>query len=202
MSEATDAQVRDEQRARARADRTDRLLSASAGIVAASALAVSVYQAYITRQQQRLSAWPYVVQYHSTAGGYRYAVRNVGVGPAVVRSMRVAIDGRPVRAWRDVVRAAFGDSTDALLAADSAAVVTSTFGRGSVLLPGDAVTMVDVRGRRVPAALSRTLANDARFVTTVCYCSLYGECWSARSDEEEPRAVGECRADPKTEFKD
>jgi hypothetical protein len=71
-----------------------------------------------------------------------------------------------------------------------------------VLLPSDTVTMISVRGRRVPVALSRALADSARLVTTVCYCSLYGECWSARHDADDPRAVPECRADPATEFKD
>lgn len=202
MSEPSEAQLREERRARARGGRTDRLLSASAGVVAASALAVSVYQAYITREQQRLSAWPYVVQYHSTADGYRYSMRNLGVGPALVRSMRVRIRGRFVRTWSDVGRAVFGDTVDALFRRDTASVVTTTFGRGSVLLPGDVVTMVDVRGRRVPLALARVLQNDSAFVTTVCYCSLYRDCWAAASDATDPRPVRACDVNEKTEFRD
>ena len=45
----------------------DRTLSASAGLIAITALAVSIHQAWISRQQQKPSAWPYVTQTNTGA---------------------------------------------------------------------------------------------------------------------------------------
>ena len=203
MPDASQADLHAEARSRAHADRTDRLLSASAGIVAISALVVSVYQAYITRQQQKLGVWPYMTQANSNAdGGYHRMVHNAGVGPALVRSMRLTVDGRPANEWRDVARIMFGDAAEAVVRQDSAQWTTSTFGRGSVLLPGASLTLISVRGRRVPQLLFDVLGNDARAVSTVCYCSLYGDCWTAASNETEPRRVGGCEVDERTEFRD
>ncbi len=167
--------------------RVDRVLSLAAGVAAVTAVAVSLYQAALAREQLRASAWPYLAQSNSFAGAdapYLRTVSNEGVGPALVRSFRVLVDGRPVSSWDAAVRALTGENEPAL--------IYSSFGRGSVLPPGASRTLLTLPPG--PRAVRFYLAAQARMHTIACYCSVYGECWLADSEKEEPRAVGACAA--------
>ena len=175
-----------------RAGRVDRWLSLAAGVGAICAVAVSLYQTALAREQQRASAWPHIAQTNSYVTGQPYLrqVANEGVGPARVRSFSVLVDGRPVRTWGAAVRA-LTDRTDS-------GIVYSSLGRGSVLPPGTVRTVL-----RLPPgeqALTFWKAAQTRLETVVCYCSIYDECWRADTREDEPVAVRACVEDSTTTF--
>jgi hypothetical protein len=175
-----------------RADRVDRVLSLAAGVAAVTAVAVSLYQAALAREQLRASAWPYLAQANSFTAGRPYlrVVSNEGVGPARVRSFSVLVDGRPVPTWDAAVRALTGQSEPAL--------VYSSFGRGSVLPPGATRTLLTLpRGERAATFWREA---QTRLETVACYCSVYDECWRAASRAEEPRPVPACPADSAAAF--
>jgi hypothetical protein len=172
--------------------RVDRWLSIAAGVGAICAVAISLYQAALAREQQRASAWPYLHQSNSYAAGQPYTrlVENQGVGPARVRSFEVLVDGRPVRTWDAAAQALAGN-------AESELVYTS-FGRGSVLPPGTTLTLL-----RVPPgdqAQAFWQGAQTRLEAVICYCSIYDECWQADTRAEEPVAVRSCRHDTATAF--
>lgn len=179
----------------------ERWLSASAAVVAATALGVSIYQAYITREQQRMSVWPYVTQDNTGSdSSYARRVHNVGIGPALVRSVTIAVDGRRVATWRELVmRARNVDSTSARLLTRGSAIMTSSVRRGHVLLPDANVELIRATGGPAPAAL-RDMLNDDRVDLRVCYCSLYRECWLSSSLSMEPQPVRVCDA-PDPQFR-
>lgn len=201
MPDASQADLRAEARSRARADLTDRLLSGAAGLVAVSALIVSVYQAYIARQQQKMSAWPYVAVMNSGAGGYSRLVQNVGLGPAVVRSMTVTVDGRYEHSWAAVLRRSLGIDSAALrvlVPPGDTTYSTSTVARGIVILPGASVEMVHV-GEPAFAREARRALTNPRVQIRLCYCSVYDDCWVA-GGALEPAPVDSCPYDPAREF--
>ena len=179
----------------------DRALSASAGVVALCALAVSMYQAWIAREQQRMSAWPYVTQTNTGAGGYGRLVQNVGLGPALVRSMRVEVDGVPVRQWSALLMAALRVDTAGLrsrLPRDG--YTTSSVLPGMVLLPGTTSELIHVSDSTFGRVL-RGVMNDPRVHVRICYCSLYRDCWVSDSRALEPTKADECpSAYPAVEF--
>jgi hypothetical protein len=164
----------------------DRWLSIAAGVGAICAVAVSLYQAALAREQQRASAWPYLNQSNSYVAGQPYTrqVENQGVGPARVRTFEVLVDGRPVRTWNAAVRALTGKADSDL--------VYSSFGRGIVLPPGTTRMLL----RLPPGDLAREFWKGAqtRLETAICYCSIYEECWRVDSGTREPVAVRECRS--------
>ena len=158
--------------------RVERWLSIAVGLAAIITVAVSLYQARLAREQLRASAWPYLAQTNSylTGGPYTRSVSNEGVGPARVRSFQVIVDGRPLPDWNAVVRALTGQGEPAL--------VYSSFGRGSVLVPGASRTLLTLPpGDR---AQRFWLQAQTRLRTRVCYCSVYDECWTADSEKPEP----------------
>jgi hypothetical protein len=168
------------------------LLSLCAGIAAITAVAVSLYQTSLARQQLRASAWPYVSQANSyvTDQPYHRTVTNEGVGPARVRDVRVLVDGRPVHTWNDAVKALTGSGEPAL--------VYSTLNRGSVLQAGASRTILTLPPGQRAAQFWQAAQN--RLVITICYCSIYDECWRADDQGEEPQPVRSCPRDSAAAF--
>jgi hypothetical protein len=170
-----------------------RVVSASAGIVALSALTVSIYQAMLSREQQRMSVWPYLMQYNSGRdGGYFRVVQNAGLGPALIGWTEVAVDGRPQRTWSAVLRA--------LVGANDSTLIYSSLPPGSVLLPAATRELIEMRAgplaRQVHAAI-----DSGRMRTRVCFCSLYRDCWIADSKARSPAPVPACEADSTRAFR-
>jgi hypothetical protein len=176
-----------------RTERLERWLSIAVGLAAICAVAVSLYQATLAREQLRASAWPYVAQGNgfTTGSPYRRVVSNEGVGPARIKSFRVLVDTHPVPTWNAAVRALTGEGEPAL--------IYSSFGFGSVITPGANRTLLTLP----PGARAQKFWVEAqtRLRTQVCYCSVYDECWNADSEEPEPVPVKSCSADTAAEFK-
>jgi len=162
----------------------DRWLSIAAAVGAICAVAISLYQAALAREQQRASAWPYVAQSNGFMPGTPYVrrVENEGVGPARVRSYQVLVDGRAVPTWGAAMRA-LTDTIDA-------SAVFSSIGRGSVLPPGATLTVLQIPPGAEAVAFWR--AAQTRLETVVCYCSIYDECWISDTRTDEPAPVRAC----------
>lgn len=177
-------------------DFVDRLTSVAAIITAVAAVAIAVYEAHITRDFQQKSVWPYVMQYNSNVGPnnrpfYARSVENDGLGPALVHSFRIRVQDSAHSyvddsTWVQVVRAFTGqDTTD---------YIVSGLGDGSVLKPGQRQELLRIP---YPASAAKFFAHRSYLQTVICYCSLYGECWTANSDSLRPYRVPHCAASPK-----
>lgn len=200
MPDAFQTGLRAEPRSRSRADR---LLSASAGIVAACALLVSVYQTYIMRQQQRMSAWPYVTQGNTGSDStYGRLVSNVGLGPALVRSMTVDVAGLRVHTWAEFLDRTTGLDSAGVQRTFGGHLVTSSVRRGMVILPGTSVELLRYRGPEHDFVRG-AVADAKRVRVRICYCSLYAECWMSDTADEapEPSPVRACPDRAREEFK-
>lgn len=84
--------------------RWDALAAIIAALIGLLALCVSGYTAYVQRQQVRAQVWP-----HLSVGQSDFppslTVVNQGVGPALVRSVEVLVDGKPQPDWEHVFAA-------------------------------------------------------------------------------------------------
>ncbi len=170
---------------------TDRMLSISATIVAVAALATSVYEARITREQQKNAVWPYLSHYGTDSAGHALRVQNVGLGPALIGWFRVRVDDRPVRTWGEALTALGPGYT-------GAGSTYSSLTDGSVITPTAVVNVLQLTDT---GDVRRLRAAAARLVTATCYCSLYGECWESSSVLLRPAPVAECRADAALDFR-
>ena len=145
--------------------RYDAVAAVIAALVGMLALLVAGYTAYIQRQQVRAQVWPWLVAGNND-NERSIEVLNKGVGPAVVRSAQVLVDGEPQPDWQHVLKA---------LGTMPRTYSQSTL-NPNVLTPGEKVPAIqfaddDVYKRFKAAAVSRlTLVN-------ICYCSTLDECW-------------------------
>lgn len=146
-----------------------------ASLVGLLALLVSAYTAYIQRQQVRAQVWPYLTRAWvdpsemdpTSTGGtlHKLAVFNKGVGPAIVRSMQVSVDGKPQATWQGVFNA---------LGMSSAKIGYSSL-NGNVLSPGETLPIVVFPDKVVASQFRESMSVRGRI--SVCYCSTLGECW-------------------------
>lgn len=173
--------------------RWDAVAAIIASLVGLLALAVAGYTAYIQRQQVRAQVWPYLM-WASSDTQSEYMWINKGVGPAIVKSTLVLLDGKPQRDWKAVMHS---------LQVDPQGYGQSTFNH-NVISAGETLQWLIFKDHDHFQAF-RSAARD-KLDLKVCYCSTLGDCWvndSTRGDGNHPIAVDKCPAVPESQqFRD
>ncbi|MGH8192125.1 MAG: hypothetical protein ACREP2_11830 [Rhodanobacteraceae bacterium] len=144
--------------------RRDAAAAIIASLVGLLALVVAGYTAYIQRQQVRAQVWPWVVAGNNDLD-QSIEVYNKGVGPAIVRSAQIFVDGKPQPNWDHVLAA---------LGLPPHHYQQSTI-NPNVLSPGEKVTIIKFPDKdRWEAFRSAAVTRSAM---SLCFCSTLGECW-------------------------
>jgi len=152
--------------------RWDAVAAIIASLIGFLALLVAGYTAYIEHyiaeiqtKQVQAQVWPWLVAGNNDNEN-SVEVLNKGVGPAIVRSAQVFVDGKPQPDWQHVLKA---------LGAVPHQYSQSTL-NPNVLTPGEKVPVIqftdkgDYKRFRAAAIAHLTLID-------ICYCSTLGECW-------------------------
>lgn len=177
----------------ARVVRWDALAAIVASLVGLLALLIAGYTAYIQRQQVSAQVWPYLI-WASSDTGSDYLWLNKGVGPAIVKSAVVSVDGKPQRDWDAVMHS---------LQVDPQGFGQSTFNH-NVLSAGETLEWLTFKDHDQFKAFRSVARHKLDF--KVCYCSTLGDCWvndSTRGDGNNRLAVDKCPAVPESrQFQD
>jgi hypothetical protein len=147
-----------------RRHRWDTLGVIVASLVGLLALLVSGYTAWIQRQQVRAEVWPYLFLAFQDPD-QRVMVFNKGMGPAIVRNVRVTVDDAPQPDWEHAFAA---------LGLPEAGYQPSTIS-GVVLSPSDALTLLEFADTSEYTRFRKAM--NAHLLIDICYCSTLGECW-------------------------
>jgi hypothetical protein len=154
----------------------DGLAAVIAALVGLLALCVSGYTAYLQREQVRAQVWPYLQT--GISGSMReLTLVNKGVGPALIRSVQIYVDGKPQHDW-DGVYAALGLKFEHR-------PPYSTVNR-VVLSAGEHITQVLFRDADDFNLYAR---QATRVEMRLCYCSTMNECWMRDEREKDPALV-------------
>lgn len=153
------------------------IISIAATIVSVCALFLSVYQTVLSRQQQSAAVWPKLVvrnAYFSDGDFYRLNIRNVGIGPAIIKDVSIAQAGKSYRDLNDYINyvitpSAIQDSTFSL--------DYSELDVEDVIPQGERRQLIDVKGEK---ATRLFLEKRRQFSLIVTYTSIYGEEWSVQ----------------------
>ena len=157
--------------------RPQMLVGLSALLLSLCGLFISIYEASLIRQAQRASVWPYVQIAASLAPGrIKLGVQNTGVGPARIQAASVTYKGETKANWWDLILNDLGANVDSV-----------DFYRSMIngrVLPLDSQKESIFRITEDYGPAARELAESLRreilegtIDVTVCYCSVYDECW-------------------------
>lgn len=162
-----------------------------ATLVGLLALCVSAYTAMLQQQQVRAQVWPRL-QLMSSGSLQEVLVMNKGVGPAVIQSVRVSVDGVVQRDWKMLQQT---------LGVTPAEYVQSTV-NGTVISGGERYVMAHFPDRQVWERIRPQLQKLQR---RMCYCSTLDECWvvgTSLSGANEYQSVARCESNVAEEFND
>ena len=155
---------------------TNNLVSVAAIVVSVCALFVTVYQTVLMRGQKSAAVWPKLVIAHGflqNAGDdsfYRLSIRNVGIGPAVIRNVEISHKGQRFANMVDYAQSIL--PPDKTL--DNVAYDWTDLSPGDVVPHGERVYLFDTHKSRFADDI---IAGRKSFRLTITYASIYGEEW-------------------------
>ena len=165
------------------------LLSVAGVFIAVVALYAALSESSAVRQQTAAAVWPFVqlsIEDSDTgdAADFTLSFTNAGVGPAKMRTMRLVVDGEPVRDWADAVNRMGGQLSDN---------VNRNFISNRVLRPNERVDSFHTSDLELARNFQAAMSNPENYIT-FCYCSIFDECWTAdsRRDLQNPEKVDVC----------
>lgn len=184
-------------------------------VVALSALLISTVSIFVAQQSNqsmerltRAASWPFLQlgSGNTSDDGARelaFGVENVGTGPARVYTYTVEFDGEPIETrghlLTNLLRACCSETFEAALAAQG---VEGVFGNEvsspvaqRFLAPNDSLLAMRWPRTEQNAALWAELdeaRQEGRIDASVCYCSVFDECWVAHSNAFPPEEVDSC----------
>ena len=150
------------------------------------------------RQQPAAAVWPFVQlsiedSDAGDAADFTLSFTNAGVGPAKMRTLRLVVDGKPVRDWADAVNRFGGQLNDN---------VNRNFITSRVLSPDERVDSFHTNELELARNFQAAMRNPENCIT-FCYRSIFDECWVAdsRRDLQNPETVDVCPDFGETAFR-
>jgi hypothetical protein len=186
--------------------RLDFLIGIAALVVSAVAAGASAYQTYVIGQQYQASVWPYLELVGSASGSatsgttsFDLTIRNVGLGPALIRSTVFTRNGKAIVDKPNESAVYVALAPEVRLATSEAAHsgkrlsannTFSSLNAGDVIPAGDHLDFLHVEG----TLAAHTLAASRQFDLAICYCSLLGRCWRVqlKAPSTAPQDVHSC----------
>jgi hypothetical protein len=164
-------------------------------LVSVTSVSISVIG---NRTQERLlaaSVWPYLsfnTGNTSDDGQHQVislAVVNSGNGPARVREFTLEYDHRIAAAASGLLKDCCNLKPENLL---TSPIV------GKVLRPGEQVILLQLPfAAEIAESWHRFDKARFEFVFSACFCSTLNECWTVRSDQNDPAPVSQCKDMPR-----
>jgi hypothetical protein len=188
----------------------DSIIAICALLISSLAVATSVYQTWVFRDQTRVihdqyaaTIWPYINindTTDTTGSGpeakvslIAISLTNNGLGPALIRDAQLFLDNRAVSKWntvRDVLQRAEDRIGGKITHTQMASIDAAT-----TIRPGDSRQLFEAT--LAPAVpMQQLLQHNLRI--DLCYCSINGQCWTlqynvARGSRSFPTPAAHCQ---------
>jgi hypothetical protein len=175
--------------------RLDFVIAFCALLISTVAAVATVYQTRVIASEFSATVWPYVsLDVTNSPSLFEFDLRNDGLGPAIVRSATITLDGKPQPSVEALLRtfAARDPRTIAALRAGKRMRLTTSTPTPGLVIPANAShPIIQLEGA---AYVQQFRAAIPRFGLSLCYCSLTGTCWaqSFHTRDTEPKPVASC----------
>jgi hypothetical protein len=183
-SDANPASGEDAGNCRKRLMRPDMLMAIAAFITSIAAIWVAWEQSRLMRVQQHASMQPILVAeigMDNEKDELSFTVRNVGVGPALVKSASLQVGEQTLASFEGLSDLLIGDNRDTRLQLRYFDVVENR-----PLAVGQAVRMLGLgatgqdMGTLMRGVVARSDRPEDWPALEVCYCSIFDRCWITR----------------------
>ena len=181
-------------------------VSLAALITAVAAVVITLEQTKVMREEAelernnaRISVLPsvWVATYIGDNEGepyYKIVLNNKGLGPAVIERFDVTYQGEPVYSWDELARKMAAQVSSEKSFVDGLLLSTrSPVSPGLMLEAGGETFPIQVDAGSEPDGVRLLLRASPDMRITLCYCSLYGECFRSELFKR-PEATDSCEA--------
>lgn len=175
----------------------NQITAIAAVIVSCAALFVAWDQVRIMRLQQKAAVMPLMriswhLDFEKEIHSVSVEVENVGVGPGFIRGERVVWQGKRLKRWTNFAKSLFPDG----LPSGSSMSMAGQSITGGLVASGDRATMIRLswpsnkkNEERTSEQLLKLFGNpgdSTALEVTLCYCSVFDQCWMTQETESEP----------------
>lgn len=195
----------------------DLLIASVAILLSLISLAVAVGNARTQERMVAAASWPFLTyattnfDQEAKRSAVLMSVRNVGVGPAIIRDFKVRYKGQPVRTSFELLHlcCGFAPGSDFSTLDEPtppklmSLLSPADFGRldgfatGSVqqvITPDNDVTFISLARDPDPELFRRLNLERNALSFEVCYCSVLETCWTSDLRSMRPKEVRACPA--------
>lgn len=153
---------------------TESILALIAIFISTGSLVVYLYQATIMKEQQKASSWPYLEWLPSSGPhGLYLQIENKGTGPALIKNVNMRLNDKQV----NTLDSLFYQLTDSTFEEYGYTTVNRR-----VISAGESFQPFFIEneetGKRILEAMKKN-----NFELEICYCSVYGDCWTCNGLE-------------------
>lgn len=162
--------------------RFDTIVAACALLMSTVTAGAMVYQTRVLQDQFSATVWPYLgVSMDYSPSFVDVHLINEGVGPALIRSAQLLVDGKPMTGWdRKFISTVFGRRIH------GAKHVQATMGSvdaSTAMRAGEDRTLLRIAA---PSGIVRqALKHD--ITLKFCYCSINSRCWNLAASSQSAR---------------
>ncbi len=167
--------------------RLDLVIAVSALLISSLATIASFWQTVVVQKQLSAAVLPYLeIQGTFSADELKFAILNVGVGPAIIKDAVLTEKGVPQRSLADEFR----PFLNRLKRGTPLTVSTDDIDPGEAIRAGDSIEVVDFRAKGVRDVL---IPQIARGDLVICYCSILDQCWTVSHAQTAPKPTPVCK---------
>ena len=164
-------------------------IAVAALVVSITAVVVGVYEAKLQRAHDRAEVWPHLeVGTFTSPNGVAIKLQNTGIGPGIVKSIIITVDGKPMHNWPEALERLTG-TTPKLNENYTVA--------NSAIRAGDGITLIGLQRSALPPGFDEY---GQRVLVRICYTSVFDDAWqlTARIEQgDEWQTVARCGSQPK-----
>ncbi len=138
------------------------------------------------------SGMTYDDDHRSNKAMFRIALKNSGVGPAIIDRFEVRYKGMPysVRTVKDLLMACCKEDL-------SKSTVVGTSSVSGIILPArESTKFLEIPLNNAPSFESVMQKNIENFSIKACYCSVLDKCWETNFNQMRPTPVASCKVNP------
>lgn len=176
--------------------RFDTVVAACALLMSTVTAGAMVYQTRVLQDQFAATVWPYLAV-NTDYGRQSVSLRlvNEGVGPALIRSAQVSVDGKPFAGWDDrFLTTVFGELPPRSEKRRTMRLADQSVDSSTAVRAGEERVLLGVSSTR-PRLISTALRHDV--VLDFCYCSINEKCWTLHASTKSaipsiPQPVNAC----------